>query len=180
MRDCKVFEFSNSKRSECIVFPPSLCHLLPESPLLHLSVFFFISLFPPSSVRWTVSAGVVSLFCPRAGDVCTARSCFKLSFPEMFEGTSRVLSVPVTLSKGRGRGGRISSYLASHLAINEQTTLSLSRDRRARTGPLPLWLIFFAQDSLMHTYMLNVMCTLCISSIGMSWMFQSRRSSSTL
>lgn len=48
-------------------------------------------------------------------------------------------------------GGRSSSYLAGDLAINEQTTLSLSWDQGARTGPLH-YDSFFAQRSLGHTH----------------------------
>lgn len=45
-----------------------------------------------------VGVGVVLVgFGLRESGVGAAGSCFKLSFPEMFEGTSRVLSVPVTL-----------------------------------------------------------------------------------
>lgn len=60
----------------------------------------------------------------RESGVGAAGSCFKLSFPEMFEGTSRVLSVPVTLKWWRWREGQDSSYLDRHSAINGQAVLS--------------------------------------------------------
>lgn len=103
-----LFLFWTVKSSQCkFIYTFLLCSLSPSPWVTSLasSSLSFSSLFPPSSVRWTVSARFVSLFCPRAGgDVGVAWSCFKLSFPEMFEGTSRVLSVALTLDEERGWG----------------------------------------------------------------------------
>lgn len=129
----------------------SLCHLLPESPLPPASLSFpshsSISLFPPSSVRWTVSARFVSLYCLGAGDVGAAGSCFKLSFPEMFEGTSRVLSVPVTLS-GRGKELELPGRSLSHQWTND----SLFELRSGGSyRPPPFWIIFCTALTQTHT-----------------------------
>lgn len=112
----------------------------------------FISLFPPSSVRWTVSARFVSLFCLGAGDVGAAGSCFKLSFPEMFEGTSRVLSVPVTLSEGRGGRGKeleLPGKSLSHQWTND--SLFELRSGGSYTGPPPSIMIHFC-SGLIRTH----------------------------
>lgn len=151
----KVFDFYCMQPSKHIAFSSSLCHLLPESPLWHPSLFFpsrsSISLFPPSSVRWTVSARFVSLFCLGAGDVGAAGSCFKLSFPEMFEGTSRVLSVPVTLSEGRGGRGKELELPGQSLS-HQWTNDSLFELRSGGSYRPPPLRFSFAQRSLGHTH----------------------------
>lgn len=154
----KVFDFYCMQTSKCIAFSSSLCHLLPESPLWHPSLF--CPLAPPShsSLHHLLGEqyppGLWASFVLEQEMLAQPDHVSNFHFLKCLREHPGFYQCPLHWARGGEEGGRSSSYLASHLAINEQTTLSLSWDRGARTGPLRYDSVLLSAHS--DTYMQNV------------------------
>ncbi len=159
----KVFDFYSMQTSKRIAFSSSPCHLLPKSPLWHPSLFF--PLAPPShsSLHHLLGEqyppGLWDSFVSELEMLAQPDHVSNFHFLKSLREHPGFYQCPLHWARGGRKGGRSSSYLASHLAINEQTTLSLSWDQAACANRLHCDSVLLSAHS--------DMC--CISSIYIHW-----------